>query len=73
MRRLGDFKLLPIYAGFTLEAGNTWDQAEDIGNNLLLGGSLFLGLDTVIGPLYMGVAVAEQDQSTAFMMLGSPF
>lgn len=73
MRRLGDFQFFPIYAGATLEAGNTWERAGDIGNDLLFGGSLFLGLDTVIGPLYMGVGAAEQDQSTAFIILGSPF
>ena len=73
MRRLGDIKLLPIYAGATLEAGNTWEKASHIGDDLLLGGSLFLGLDTVIGPLYIGVGAAEQDQSTAFIILGSPF
>ena len=73
LRRLDDGGFLPVYAGATLEAGNTWQFAEDIGDNWLLGGSLFLGLDTLLGPLYVGYAMGEEDHGTLFLYFGAPF
>ncbi len=72
MRRLDDVGLIPVYLGATLEVGNTWQFAEDIGEDWLLGGSLFLGLDTPLGPLYMGYARGEEDHSTVFLYVGAP-
>ncbi len=73
LRRLDDGGLLPVYAGATLEAGNTWQFAEDIGDDWLLGGGLFLGLDTLLGPLYVGYAMGEEDHGTLFLYFGAPF
>jgi NTE family protein len=72
MRRLDDGGLVPMYLGATLEAGNTWQFAENIGDDWLLGGSLFLGLDTLLGPLYMGYALGEDNHSTVFLYFGAP-
>ncbi|BAO43547.1 patatin-like phospholipase family protein [Thiolapillus brandeum] len=72
MRRLDDGGLAPLYLGATLEAGNTWQAAGDIGNDWLLGGSMFLGLDTLLGPLYMGYALGEDDHGSLFMYFGAP-
>ena len=73
LRKLNDFSILPIYAGATLEVGNAWEHGADFGEDMLFGGSLFLGMDTFIGPVYIGYAAAERDHSTAFVYLGSPF
>jgi len=73
LHRLNDFSLMPIYVGGTLETGNAWEHGSDFGSDMLFGGSLFLGMDTIIGPLYIGYAAAELDHSTAFIYLGSPF
>jgi hypothetical protein len=29
-RRLGNITLLPVYAGFTLETGNAWNDRDEI-------------------------------------------
>lgn len=73
LHKLNDFSIMPVYAGATLEAGNAWEHGADFGKHLLFGGSLFLGVDTFIGPIYIGYAAAEHDHSTAFVYLGSPF
>ena len=72
-RRINDFQLLPVFAGATLEAGNTWQRRADIDGHLRLGGSLFLGIDTLAGPLYLGLGLAEGGRGNAFLYLGNPF
>ncbi len=72
-RWMNDFELLPVYVGATLEAGNTWRRGRDIDASPRLGGSLFLGVDTLAGPLYLGVGIAEGGRSAAFIFLGNPF
>ncbi|WP_417456637.1 patatin-like phospholipase family protein [Kordiimonas sp.] len=68
---------VPIYAGLSLEAGNTWNRSSDIEfSKLRYGGSVFLGADTPIGPLYLGsgYTTGQADaQVSAFMYLGRPF
>ena len=73
MRRLDENSIVPIYLGATLEAGNTWNQRSDFGDRWIGGGSVYLGLDTFIGPLYVGYAAAQENHSTMFMYLGAPF
>ena len=54
-RRVNDFQLMPAYLGGSLEAGNAWLDSDDVGlGDLRYGGNLFFGVDTPIGPLYLG-------------------
>jgi len=74
MRRIGDFNLVPTYLGGSLEAGNTWQDTDDIEfNNLIGAGSLFIGLDTFIGPLYIAYGVAEHSHDSFYLYLGKIF
>ncbi len=61
-----------IYAGFSLEAGNAWQRRSDIGWNLRKAASLFLGLDTIIGPLYFGYGRTFGGDSAVYLFLGRP-
>lgn len=72
LRRMDKDSILPMYLGGTLEAGNTWQQRDAIGRDWLMGGSVFLGLDTFIGPVYVGYSLAEDHRGTAFVYLGAP-
>jgi len=72
-RRMGDFELIPLYLGGTLEAGNVWQDNRDFGTDLILAGSLFLGLDTFVGPVYIGFGHAEGGFNSGFIYLGNPF
>jgi NTE family protein len=71
-RRLGDIKLLPMYAGATLEYGNVWQDGIDFGD-AILAGSVFLGADTPIGPLYGGYGRSDTGADSIFLYLGRLF
>ena len=44
--------LVPVYLGATLEAGTVWNDRDDMGfNDLIISGSMFLGLDSPVGPV----------------------
>ncbi|HHJ36330.1 MAG TPA: patatin [Gammaproteobacteria bacterium] len=73
-RRLGNITFLPIYTGFSLEAGNAWDDYGDISSrNIDLAGSLFVGADTFIGPLYLAFGLTDDGNSAIYFNLGQTF
>jgi len=74
MRRIGNISFLPAYLGGSLEAGNTWQDTDDIEvGNLIGAGSLFIGLDTFVGPLYIAYGVGEYSHNSFYLYLGKIF
>jgi NTE family protein len=74
LHRLKGFNLIPLYLGASLEAGNVWEDREDIDSGNLVGsGSLFIGIDSPLGPIYSGYGIAEGNQKALFFFLGRPF
>ncbi|MEX2126267.1 MAG: patatin-like phospholipase family protein [Woeseia sp.] len=64
---------VPLYLGASLEAGNVWQTRSEISlNSLIINGSLFLGLDTYFGPLFLAAGLAEGGQSSFYLFLGTP-
>jgi NTE family protein len=63
---------LSWYVGGSLEYGGVWQDKEDIFSDAIASGSLFLGADTPIGPLYLGYGHAEGGNNTVFFYLGRP-
>jgi len=64
----------PIYLGALLEAGNVWNNRDDVSlNDLHHSASLFFGADTFLGPVYLGYAVGDDSQSAAFLYIGQIF
>jgi NTE family protein len=62
------------YVGGSLELGNAWQSRDDISyDSAIFNGSLFLGLETPIGPLYLGYGLAEGGESSVFFYLGKTF
>jgi NTE family protein len=73
-RRLGDITFLPIYTGFSLETGNNWNRFDDINaEDLTFAGSLFIGADTFIGPLYVAFGGNNKGDSVLYFYLGQTF
>ena len=75
-RRLGNIKWLPAYAGASLEYGNVYEDRGDISlapDEALLAGSVFVGLDTVLGPVYLAYGHAEQGNDSIYLYLGRLF
>ncbi|MDD4201907.1 MAG: BamA/TamA family outer membrane protein [Candidatus Omnitrophica bacterium] len=64
-----------VYVGGSLETGNAWiDKKKMSFEKLHYGGSLFVGLDTLIGPIYMGYGIADRsDNGDFFLYLGQIF
>ena len=72
--RLNDFQLVPAYAGATLEAGNVWSSEDEIGfDDLRYSGSLFIGAETPIGPIYFAVGHSDNGDTGVYFYLGDPF
>ncbi len=76
-RRVGDttggiFET-PVYFGVSAEAGNVWqDRSEMDVSGMQLNGSVFAGLDTYFGPLYLAAGFAENGQSNFYLFIGAP-
>ena len=64
---------MPLYFGGSVEAGNVWQSRSDISlDSLLLNGSLFAGLDTYIGPLFLAAGFSENGDTGFYLFLGAP-
>lgn len=70
-RTLGRSRVMPTRAGLSLEAGNVWERAESPSlRKLIPAGSVFLGYDSPLGPLYLGVGLAEEGRAAFYLYLG---
>jgi NTE family protein len=66
--------LFTWYTGASLEIGNVFNEWRDITlKDLQPAGSAFLGLDTFIGPAYLGVGLAEGGETSVFLVFGRVF
>ncbi|WP_432261474.1 patatin-like phospholipase family protein [Cupriavidus sp. TMH.W2] len=63
-----------VYAGFSLEAGRVGDPlVPGSPTGLLKSGSLFLALDSPLGPLYLAYGRAAAGTYSFYLYLGKPF
>jgi len=63
-----------LYIGGSLELGNAWQTTDEVKlNNTLAAGSLFIGADTFVGPVYLAGGLAEGGKSAFYLYLGRPF
>ncbi len=70
--RIGKSFFGDLYLGGSLETGNVWQEDFDF-DNLQFAGSVFLGYDTILGPLYLGLGLIDQGQSAGYFYLGRTF
>jgi NTE family protein len=62
-----------LYAGFSLEAGNAWQSKSDIRyGDVKKAAAVFVGLDSILGPLYLGYGRTFGGQSALYLYLGRP-
>jgi len=63
----------PIYLGVSAEAGNVWQSRSDISvDSMIFNGSIFAGIDTFVGPVYLAAGFAEQGQTNVYLFVGEP-
>ncbi|NQV87394.1 MAG: patatin-like phospholipase family protein, partial [Woeseiaceae bacterium] len=63
----------PIYLGLSAEAGNVWQTRADIDvSTLQLNGSVFVGVDSYFGPVYLAAGFAESGRTNFYLFIGAP-
>ena len=70
------FKPLPVlswFVGSSLEYGGVWEDRRDLFRDGFVAGSVFVGADTPVGPLYLGYGLAENNNRALFLYIGQPF
>ncbi|MCL1056614.1 patatin-like phospholipase family protein [Shewanella gelidimarina] len=61
----------PLYLGTSLEAGNVWNQKDNVSlDDLIYAGSIFLGIDTSVGPAAFGFGASDDGEKTVFLFIG---
>jgi len=70
-RVLWDAGFAEVSIGTSLEYGNVWESRSDIElNDGIFAGSIFLGANTPIGPVYLGYGLAEKGVSSFYLYVG---
>ena len=65
---------VPAYIGLSLEAGNVWNRRSDASfGSTRKDASVFLGLDTPIGPVYLGTGFEDKGSEAFYLFLGRTF
>jgi NTE family protein len=65
---------VPTYVGMSLEAGNVWQQRGAMSfGSARKDASLFFGLDTLLGPLYIGTGYDQSGSTSYYLFLGRTF
>jgi NTE family protein len=75
-RRLGDSGQLfsvPAFVGGSLEAGNVYQSRDAFVSldNLILAGSVFVGLDSPFGPIFLGYGVNDGGEGSLYLNFGT--
>lgn len=74
-RRTGNLDTLfstPIFIGMSLEAGNTWRDKRDVRlDSLIYAGSIFAGVQSPLGPVFLGIGHAAGGHTAVYLTFGS--
>ncbi|MEH6588877.1 MAG: patatin-like phospholipase family protein [Halioglobus sp.] len=65
---------MPVYAGFSLEGGQLASTRSELDFGDMKGaGSIYLAIDSPIGPLYLAYGQTSDSRSAVYIALGWPF
>jgi len=68
------FLTFPVYIGASVESGNVWIGKNQINfDSLIWAGSAFVGIDTFLGPIYLGFGIREGWNQALHLTLGRTF
>ncbi len=76
-RRIGDSPGAlfdaPVYIGASLEAGNVWNDRSDMSfDSAAIHGSLFVGMDSYFGPMFLAAGAGEGGLTNFYLVIGAP-
>jgi NTE family protein len=73
-RRVGDLALFPAFVGVSAELGNAWSKQSQISaGSAIWGGSIWAGVDTPAGPVFLAYGSAEGGNDAVYLFLGRLF
>ena len=73
-RSVLNFEKLPLYLGFSLEAGNAWESTQSMTfDSAITSGSIFLGTDTKLGPAALAIGATSDGNQAVYFYLGKNF
>jgi NTE family protein len=73
-REIGDLARFPAFAGVSLERGNVWDERHDMSyDDAIAAASLWAGIATPIGPVFLGAGRTDDGRSAVYLSLGGAF
>jgi NTE family protein len=62
-----------IYVGGSAEVGRITDRVDGLPSpGTLWSGSVFLGADTFLGPLFLGLGMGASNNWSLYLLLGAP-
>jgi NTE family protein len=65
---------IPVYVGGSIEAGNVYDDIDDFtAASLIVSGSIFVGVDSIIGPIYVAGGLTEDGDTAVYFFVGQVF
>jgi NTE family protein len=68
------FLNVPVFLGASIEKGNVWSARRDFSfDSAKTNGSLFVGLDTLLGPVYFATGFDDEGGSAYYLFLGRTF
>jgi len=74
LRQVQRSTIFQSYLGMSLELGNVWQQSSDIKfDNTIFAGSLFLGMATPIGPVYLAYGRTDTSEDSFYLYIGPRF
>ncbi len=64
---------LPIYTGFSLEAGKVWGETNLSTNRFIESASVFIAADSILGPIYLAAGATENGRKSVHLTLRPAF
>jgi len=73
-RRIANSAFFPAFVGFSAEVGNAWTNRRDISlKRSIWGGSIWAGVDTPAGPVFIAYGSSEGGHDAVYVFLGHLF
>lgn len=64
----------PLYLGGSIEQGGVWNSGRDISvESSFTAGSVYVGVESFLGPIFLGYGMAEGGNDMFYLQLGSTF
>jgi NTE family protein len=63
----------PVYLGASLEGGKVWGETNLSNNEFITSGSIFIGLDSILGPVYIAFGMTDNGRKAAHLAIRPAF